>query len=35
MDVKAAILTRRTIFKFKLGTVSNDVIEQIFSLCGS
>lgn len=29
MDVKDAILSRRTIFKFKQGPVPNDVIEQI------
>ena len=31
MDVKDAILSRRTIFKFKPEPVSNDVIEQVFS----
>ena len=31
MDVKDAILTRRTIFKFKQEPVPNDVIEQVFS----
>ena len=31
MDVKDAILTRRTIFKFKPEPVPNDVIEQVFS----
>ena len=31
MDVKDAILSRRTIFKFKPEPVPNDVIEQVFS----
>jgi nitroreductase len=31
MDVKDAILSRRTIFKFKPEAVPNDVIEQVFS----
>ena len=31
MDVKDAILSRRSIFKFKQEPVPNDVIEQIFS----
>ena len=32
MDVKDAILTRRTIFKFKPEPVPNDVIETGFQL---
>ena len=31
MDVKDAIISRRSIFKFKQEPVPNDVIEQIFS----
>ena len=31
MDVKDAIISRRTIFKFKEEPVPNDIIEQIFS----
>ncbi len=31
MDVKDAILSRRSIFKFKEEPVPNDVIEKIFS----
>ena len=31
MDVKDAILSRRTIFKFKPEPVQNEVIEQVFS----
>ena len=31
MDVKDAILSRRTIFKFKPEPIPNDVIEQVFS----
>ena len=31
MDVKDAILSRRSIFKFKQEPVPNDVIEQICS----
>ena len=31
MDVKDAILSRRTIFKFEQKPVPDDVIEQVFS----
>ena len=31
MDVKDAILSRRSIFKFKQEPVPNDVIEKFFS----